>query len=366
MSVKQSQVRQRVLSAAWKRFAAHGFEAVTMPDIARDCGVETRQVFAQFPAKEELVFELYRMLAIQLEERVVELPEGTIGQRFLAVMDWKIASLEKHRAVLQALFETMTDSAEELGVLGANMELIRHRVRGVFASVAWGASDKPADDKIPELVRHLYRLHLGLIFLWFRNPRAYRVASGTIEPLLALSKSALELGPLHAILERVDKLFQQKVEAFDEEHDLADRVLLRLFRHRRLQTPKDHSKDCAAKPCEQCLALHRSRVAAFISRGEPIQMVLPAFPAKSPNAEKVLGCLPDMAEELALRCLDNLCREIGEIYSPGARIVICSDGHVFSDLVGVSEQQVDDYNSAIQSLILDKRLTSLSFFNLSS
>jgi pyoverdine/dityrosine biosynthesis protein Dit1 len=50
-----------------------------------------------------------------------------------------------------------------------------------------------------------------------------------------------------------------------------------------------------------------------------------------------------MAEELALRFLDQLCEEIRQLYPPGARITICSDGRVFSDLVGVTDQAVTDY-----------------------
>lgn len=70
-----------------------------------------------------------------------------------------------------------------------------------------------------------------------------------------------------------------------------------------------------------------------VVRGEKIPMVLPAFPFKSPNSQaKVLGVLPDKAEEIALQCLDGLCKNIERIYAPGAELFIVSDGIVYSGM----------------------------------
>lgn len=64
---------------------------------------------------------------------------------------------------------------------------------------------------------------------------------------------------------------------------------------------------------------------------EPIRMILPAFPFKSPNArDKVLGTMPDFGEELALAHLNGLCENIAQVYTPGADIYISSDGLVYN------------------------------------
>ena len=63
----------------------------------------------------------------------------------------------------------------------------------------------------------------------------------------------------------------------------------------------------------------------------PIPMCLPAFPFKSPNkTSKVLGTLPDGAEALALQRLNGLCQAIGDLYPPGAKLTIISDGLVYN------------------------------------
>ena len=111
-------------------------------------------------------------------------------------------------------------------------------------------------------------------------------------------------------------------------------------------------------------AYHLARVRRFIDRGERIQLILPAFPAKSPNRTKTLGALPDLGEALALKRLQKLCDEIKDVYEPGAEIIICSDGRVFSDIVRVSDQEVSDYTAAIASLIQSAKLESLRTFSL--
>jgi pyoverdine/dityrosine biosynthesis protein Dit1 len=68
-----------------------------------------------------------------------------------------------------------------------------------------------------------------------------------------------------------------------------------------------------------------------VGRGESIKMLLPGFPFKSPNNKtKVLGVLPDLGEELALKRLDGIASAIDAIYEPGAEIHITSDGLVYN------------------------------------
>jgi pyoverdine/dityrosine biosynthesis protein Dit1 len=69
----------------------------------------------------------------------------------------------------------------------------------------------------------------------------------------------------------------------------------------------------------------------FVMAKKQVQMCLPAFPFKSANKQyKVLGILPDKAEELAIERLNTMCLRIGEVYAPGAKLVIISDGLVYN------------------------------------
>jgi pyoverdine/dityrosine biosynthesis protein Dit1 len=102
------------------------------------------------------------------------------------------------------------------------------------------------------------------------------------------------------------------------------------------------------------LALHAPRVKYFLRAGLPIHFLLPAFPAKSPSRRKTLGPLPDRAEELALAYLETVGDEIQALHTPGVRITICSDGHVFSDLVGVSDDEASAYHHVI-GVVLERQ-----------
>lgn len=70
-----------------------------------------------------------------------------------------------------------------------------------------------------------------------------------------------------------------------------------------------------------------------VKNKEPVRMALPAFPFKSPNnILKVLGTLPDKAEDVALAHLNGMCAAIRDIYPPGAVLTIISDGLVYNGM----------------------------------
>lgn len=121
---------------------------------------------------------------------------------------------------------------------------------------------------------------------------------------------------------------------------------------------------CSGSSCHQCLALHFQKIVSAITQNTPITFVLPAFPGKSPNQEKVLGILPDMGERLALQFLNNLCHQIQQQYAPGAKLILCSDGRVFSDIIGMKEDDITAYRHELDRMIEEFNFSNLSIFTL--
>ncbi|KAI0886328.1 Pyoverdine/dityrosine biosynthesis protein-domain-containing protein [Annulohypoxylon maeteangense] len=108
-----------------------------------------------------------------------------------------------------------------------------------------------------------------------------------------------------------------------------------------------------------------SQIYSKVSANETVLMCLPAFPFKSPNTtSKVLGRLPDKAEEFALAHLNGLCAAIGDIYVPGARLMIVSDGLVYNDLLGVPDKDVWAYGEALRTLRTKKNFHHIEFCRL--
>jgi len=147
---------------------------------------------------------------------------------------------------------------------------------------------------------------------------------------------------------------------------VVDRIIRLLYRFRRGEKPADGG----AGQLEDYLALvdwrelHRDKLEYFVQRFEPIHFVLPAFPAKSPNQTKVLGSLPDLGEHLALSFLQSLCDYVNCFHPPGARLTICSDGHVFGDVVGVTDRAVTEYREQLAGIIEKSDFASLELFGL--
>ncbi|KAF9776901.1 hypothetical protein IL306_004846 [Fusarium sp. DS 682] len=105
-----------------------------------------------------------------------------------------------------------------------------------------------------------------------------------------------------------------------------------------------------------------------VKAGNPVPLCLPAFPFKSPNStSKILGKLPDKGEEIALAHLNGLCNAIGDVYKPGAKLTIISDGLVYNgkaDLLGVPDRDVWAYGETLRSMAVEKEFNNISFARL--
>ncbi|MGV9266019.1 L-tyrosine/L-tryptophan isonitrile synthase family protein [Kitasatospora sp. NPDC003701] len=134
-------------------------------------------------------------------------------------------------------------------------------------------------------------------------------------------------------------------------------ILDLLLPHRRASDPEVNATTAD-------FPLQLEQLADFVAAGDPIVFTLPGFPCKSPNPAKVLSHLPDEGERLSLTFLDRLCEEIGRIYEPGAQILICSDGHIFGDLIHVPDEHIDQYSDALTAMIAREGLSHLATFDL--
>lgn len=147
----------------------------------------------------------------------------------------------------------------------------------------------------------------------------------------------------------------------DSATEMAKRILAEVLPFRRVPESID---SCGDVYCQKCSSPHLPKIILAVKKNKPVTFVLPAFPGKSPNLEKVLGHLPDHAERLALSFLGNLCQAIKKFYKPGIKIILCSDGRVFSDVVGMEESNVTAYQVELDRLIAKMSLSDISVFNL--
>ena len=74
---KKAEVRQRISDAATGLFLRHGFDRVSVSEIAEAADVARPTVFAHFPRKEDLFFDRYPEVAGPLTRAIRERPAGT-------------------------------------------------------------------------------------------------------------------------------------------------------------------------------------------------------------------------------------------------------------------------------------------------
>lgn len=142
---------------------------------------------------------------------------------------------------------------------------------------------------------------------------------------------------------------------------IAHKILSKIMMYRRISKI---NKLCESRACSRCAAHHLNKIILAVKENQPVTFLLPSFPGKSPNPEKVLGYLPDYAEKLAIAFLQRLCLEIKQFYQPGIKIILCSDGRVFSDVVGMQEKHITAYKAELKRLIHTFNLVDLSIISL--
>ena len=337
-------------------------ETLTMSDIAAEAGITLKSLVSDFPAKEDFILALYNRIAIQLEARISEIPPGTVAARTACMVRWKIQMLAPYRKALSRLAWELATSTGRVGVFSPHTLHFKILTTSMLARCCAEASPAPQPENAAALIRFLYKCHLALIWLALRSPFLGEVVLKFFSRIPLTPSSRMGQAVASRFIKAADAIAEKITPARAQHIDsLAESILQRVLIRRRFDSP---TEPCASTPCHACAAPHLPKIQSFIADGVPVHFVLPAFPAKSPSPQKVLGKLPDLAEEIALTSLQSLCNEIKTIYPPGAKITICSDGHVFSDLVEVSDDEVSSYGAALRAMAAQRGLASIDFFDL--
>ena len=79
----RGETRQRILDAALRHFAEHGYAGTSIRDLADELGVTTAAVHYHFAAKEQIVLALLEPLLAQLAAVVVQQAAAPAGPRAL-------------------------------------------------------------------------------------------------------------------------------------------------------------------------------------------------------------------------------------------------------------------------------------------
>lgn len=174
---KGTMTQQRILDAALALFASKGYEETTMRDIAAAADCSLGLTYRYFASKEDLILELYRWLAEQLEQQVSQLPTGSMSNRFQSLMRGLLEVMTPHRRTLGALFGAALDPHSRAGLFGEAGAAIRQRARSAYVTVVAKSTNAPRRaQQVDELATLLYGVQLALVLFWLQDltPNARR------------------------------------------------------------------------------------------------------------------------------------------------------------------------------------------------
>ncbi|TDD07465.1 TetR family transcriptional regulator [Nonomuraea deserti] len=127
--LKKRETRRRIAETALRLFAGHGFDAVTVAEVARAAGVTEKTVFNHFETKEDLVYSEDRAFEAELLESVRTRPAGepalAAAERFL---------VGRYRRL--AIDPASGDRARMFATLVAASPALRARERRIHARYA--------------------------------------------------------------------------------------------------------------------------------------------------------------------------------------------------------------------------------------
>jgi len=169
LTTKGERTREHILDHALRLFIDRGYDATTMRDIAVAADCSLGLAYRYFARKEDLVLELYRRLAEEQEAYVLALPPAPLADRFVRVLQAKIAQLEPYRNAIGALFGAALTPQSGIAVLGAETSDIRIRMERMFLAMITGATDAPRERQARQLATVLYTLELALVLFWVHD-----------------------------------------------------------------------------------------------------------------------------------------------------------------------------------------------------
>lgn len=357
-------IQYKICQAAIALFKEIGFENTTMSAVASATSIPESELYTYFGNTHDITLFLFQSINTDWQLQVDEITEKKLADRFKKALLLKLELILPYTEVLSNMIGLLLRN-ERIGIHSARTAHIRMQGLQTINAIIDGATDsKSLKLKIEQLPSLMYLMHWAVLFLHIQtNDKAKTIDS--IQMMVKLLKQANSMSFLiqfFPVFKDAGNWADSFLQENGKDGDAVNNAVLKVIFNKRKVT--DAPKACLDNTCKTCFNIHRKRIAYFTEQNKPIHFILPAFPAKSPNPNKVLGSLPDLGEEIALRTLEDLCLEIKTVYAPGATVTICSDGRIFSELVGVSDDNVTAYVTQIKTIIASLNLKYVGIINL--
>lgn len=114
---QRSETAERIVLAAADLFAEHGYEAVSMNDIARQAGVSKANVFHHHTSKNDLYLTVVRRACTHSRERLTGLgsPQGDLSDRFHTFARGMLGDMLEQAQVTRIILRELLLDGEQRG-----------------------------------------------------------------------------------------------------------------------------------------------------------------------------------------------------------------------------------------------------------
>ena len=156
-----------VIHTAEELFLQNGYDRTTLHHIATALDMSVETLEADYVSKERIALTLYQEQAQATRDSVAELADGTVAERYFAVMSAKVEQLHPHEDMVSALFAAAmraTNPQVEPSDISTGTSDPMYQT---FAQVVAEASDAPTKEaSITQLTMMLYSFHILVILFW--------------------------------------------------------------------------------------------------------------------------------------------------------------------------------------------------------
>ncbi len=87
----------------------------------------------------------------------------------------------------------------------------------------------------------------------------------------------------------------------------------------------------------------RQKISKFVLKNKPIQFVFQGFPFKCHNPVETLRRTPDLGELASLQRLADINETVRQIYPPGVKFTVLTEGGTYKNLFGASQNELEIY-----------------------
>lgn len=195
VAAKRAALRLRIIEVALKAFAARGFEATTMTEVADQLQMTGPALYHYFSTKEQLLFTCLEQLLSQLLAEVTQAgaAETTAGQRMAAVVRAQVAFEIRYGNAASLInahlygpdYLTSTISQDHQAVLREKQRAVVQVYRDLIES---GTASGEFDPGTPAIAAFNVLAVIQYAGVWFRPGKGRRMADTVEEQVQAVGR----------------------------------------------------------------------------------------------------------------------------------------------------------------------------------